>query len=48
MDDGLLDLVLVQKSGGVDILRANALARSGAHVELPFVEVGRRTSYSTN
>jgi len=48
MNDGLLDLVLVQKSGGIDILRANALARSGAHVELPFVEVGRRTSYSTN
>ena len=45
MNDGLLDLVLVQKSGGIDILRANALARSGAHVELPFVEVSRRTSY---
>ena len=44
MDDGLLDLVLVQRSGGVDILRANALARSGAHVDLPFVEVSRRRS----
>ena len=46
MDDGLIDLVLVQRSGGADILRANALARSGAHVELPFVEVVRCKSYS--
>ena len=46
MDDGLIDLVLVQRSGGVDILRANALARSGAHVELPFVEVVRCKSYT--
>jgi len=46
MDDGLLDLVLVRKSGGIDILRANALARSGAHVALPFVDVIRCKSYT--
>ena len=36
----------MQRSGGADILRANALARSGAHVELPFVEVVRCKSYT--
>ena len=46
MDDGLLDLVLVERSGGLDILRANALARAAAHVNLPFVEQLRCKSYT--
>jgi len=45
MDDGLIDLVLVKRSGGLDILHANALARGATHVNLPFVEVLRCRSY---
>ena len=46
MDDGLLDLVLVTRSGGLDILHANARARGSTHVGLPFVEVLRCKSYA--
>lgn len=46
MDDGLLDLVLVKKSGGLDILNANARARGATHVDLPFVESIRCKSYT--
>lgn len=45
MTDGLLDLVLVTRSGALDILEANALARGASHVELPYVEVLRCRSY---
>ena len=45
MADGLLDLVLITRSGGADILRANAMARAATHVELPFVEMIRCKSY---
>lgn len=41
MNDGLLDLCLITKSGGLDILHANALARGAAHLSLPFVELIR-------
>jgi len=46
MDDGLLNLVLIKKSGALDILHANALARSAMHVDLPFVEVIGCRSYT--
>mmetsp|Transcript_39997 Transcript_39997/g.80168 ORF Transcript_39997/g.80168 Transcript_39997/m.80168 type:complete len:131 (-) Transcript_39997:313-705(-) len=46
MADGLLDLVLVTRSGGLDILHANARARGGTHKELPFVEVQRCRSFT--
>ena len=46
MDDGLLDLVLVTKAGGLDIIYSNALARTGEHTALPFVEVVRCRSFA--
>jgi len=46
MDDGLLDLVIVSSCGGLDILHANAAARGGTHVDLPFVEVLRCRSFT--
>jgi len=46
MDDGLLDLVLVTRSSGLDILHANAKARGATHIELPFVESFRCKAYS--
>ena len=46
MDDGLLDLVLVTRSGGLDILRANACARGATHGSLPFVEMHRCRAYT--
>lgn len=46
MDDGLLDLVLVTKAGGLDIIYSNALARTGEHTALPFVEVVRCRSFT--
>ena len=46
MDDGLLDLVLVTRSGGLDILRANACARGATHGDLPFVEMHRCRAYT--
>jgi len=46
MDDGLLDLVLISSCGGFDILHANAAARGGTHVDLPFVEVLRCRSFT--
>lgn len=46
MDDGLLDLVVVSSSRGLDILHANARARGATHDELPFVEMLRCKSYT--
>jgi len=46
MDDGLLDLVLVKKGSGLDILHANAAARGATHIDLPYVEVVRCKSYT--
>ena len=46
MDDGLIDLILVKKSGGLDILEANARARGATHLDLPFVERIRCRSYA--
>lgn len=46
MDDGLLDLVIITRSSGLDILHANARARGATHVELPFVEVVQCKSYT--
>ena len=47
MDDGLLDLVLVERSGGLDILHANARARGATHVDaLPYVEQIRCRGYA--
>lgn len=45
MTDGLLDLVIVSRSGGLDILHANARARGASHLKLPFVETIRCRSY---
>ncbi len=47
VDDGLLDLVLVKSSSGVDIVVANALARAGKHEELmECVEIVRCRSFA--
>lgn len=38
--------MLITRSGGGDILRANALARGASHVTLPFVETVRCKAYT--